>query len=103
MRELPFVPNQISHRELDNLLNAASKDIRSANKADNNTTPQEVEDFYKLLETWGDMSKKINEAIASNRSVILDNLKSNQAMALGAFNVHLSLALQAKTVITENN
>lgn len=94
MSESNNLPQAISHKKLSYLLHNAKKDINTNSKEINNDF-LEKEEFFEALENWGSTTKDIIQRISSKDNSILDDKSTNSLMALGALEVHLSMALQA--------
>jgi len=99
LSEIPFIPNSVSHKELSSLFPKAIKEL-SVTPQSQGICPKEIP-FRDILGEWFDTSTKLLEKLNCNNSIVVDNLSPQQAMALGALKVHLSIALQAKNKVEE--
>ncbi|WP_320673643.1 hypothetical protein [Prochlorococcus sp. MIT 1341] len=98
MAEFSSVPNEISHKDLNSLLLSALKESYSSSNDLPESNAKE-ESFKIILAEWTNMSKTIVETLRTKHPSIIKDLKPKQAMALGALEVHLSMALQARFAI----
>ena len=57
------------------------------------------DEFQFLLNEWSKLSKQVLSSIHEKDPSIIDELKPNQAMALGALEAHLSLSVQAQSAV----
>tara|TARA_Y100001968_G_scaffold309253_1_gene328850 strand:- start:20 stop:316 length:297 start_codon:yes stop_codon:yes gene_type:complete len=89
-----FSPNAISHKELNNLLQKAKKEILLIEASDNHEYNQD-EEFNALITEWKNISKKIL-IILNKRDILLTKDRSSKSLiAFGAMGAHISMALQA--------
>ena len=94
MNNNQFTQNSISHRELNNFLIKAKKDISSINNAENNQI-KENQEFNNLIKTWTETSKKILLMMDKEVKVLNKNRDPKSLMAFGAMGAHINMALQA--------
>ena len=99
MTEFPSVPNKISHRDLKSLLNSAFKDSQIV-ESDQDVVAQ-PDAFEELLSGWAQTSQQLLEVLKDKDSHYFKHLKPKQIMALGALQAHLTLAIQAKFAIDQ--
>ena len=89
-----FSQNAISHKELNDFLIKAKKDISSINNSENNQI-KENQDFNNLIKTWTETSQKILLMMNNEQKVLTENRNPKALMAFGAFGAHINMALQA--------
>ena len=94
MNNNQFSQNAISHKELNDFLIKAKKDISSINTSENNQI-KENQDFNDLIKTWTETSQKILLMINKEQKVITENKNPKSLMAYGAMGAHINMALQA--------
>ena len=94
MNNNQFSQNAISHRELNDFLIKAKKDISSVNTSDNNQT-KENQEFNNLIKTWTKTSQKILLMMNREPNVLAENRNPRSVMAYGAMGAHINMALQA--------
>ena len=89
-----FSQNAISHKELNDFLIKAKKDISSINTSENNQT-KENQEFNELIKTWTETSQKILILMNNQQKVCTENRNPKSLMAFGAMGAHINMALQA--------
>ena len=89
-----FSQNAISHRELNDFLVKAKKDISSTNTSENNQI-KENQEFNDLIKTWTETSQKILLMMNNEQKVLTENRNPKSLIAFGAMGAHINLALQA--------
>ena len=89
-----FSKNAISHKELNDFLIKAKKDISSINPSENNHT-KENQEFNDLIKAWTETSRKILLMMNKEQKVLTENRNSKSLMAFGAMGAHINMALQA--------
>ena len=89
-----FSQNAISHRELNDFLIKAKKDISSINTSENNQIKGNQE-FNNLIKTWTETSQKILLIMQKEQKVLTENRNPKSLMAFGAMGAHINMALQA--------
>ena len=89
-----FSKNAISHKELNDFLLKAQKDVSSTNTHEHNQT-KENNEFDDLINTWTETSQKILFMINKEQKVISDNIDPKYLMAYGAMGAHINMAMQA--------
>ena len=94
MNKNHFSENAISHKELNDFLVKAQKDITSRNPSKKNELHEDHE-FKDLIKTWTDTSQKILLMINKEQKVLTENRNSKSLMAFGAMGAHINMALQA--------
>ena len=87
-------PNAISHRELNEFLIKAKKDISSINTHENNQIKKNQE-FNDLIKTWAETSQKILLTINKEQNFLTKNRNPKSLLAFGAMGAHITMALQA--------
>ena len=83
--------NAISHKELNEFLIKAHKDISSVDSSCN----KQNQEFNDLIKTWTEASQKILLMINKDDKVLTENRNPKSLMALGAMGAHINMALQA--------
>ena len=94
MNNNQFSKNAISHKELNDFLIKAKKDISSINTSKNNEF-KENQKFYDLIKTWTETSQKILIMMNKEQKVLTENRDPKSLMAFGAMGAHINMALQA--------
>ena len=89
-----FPQNAISHKELNNFLIKARKDISSKTPPEKKNIKGEHE-FYDLVKDWTETSQKILLMLNKNEQIFPDNKNPKSVMAFGAMGAHINMALQA--------
>ncbi len=100
MREFSSIPNGISHKDLTSLLARSIKGQENINSYE--LSSKEIEELHCLLDKWLIISKQIIESLKKNKSQLLQNMSPSKVMALGAFQAHLLLSIQAKMFFEED-
>ena len=94
MNNNQFSQNAISHKELNDFLIKAKKDISSVNISDNNQI-REHQEFNDLIKIWTETSRKILLMMNKEQKVFTENRNPKALMAFGAMGAHINMALQA--------
>ena len=94
MNNNQFSQNAISHKELNEFLIKAKKDISSINTSENNQNKEDQE-FNDLIKTWTDASQKILLMMNEEQKVLTENRNPKSLMAFGAMGAHINMALKA--------
>ena len=94
MDELNKLPPAISHKKLSFLLLNAQKD-NFASLEGNETYHDEQDELIKELDNWELSTKSLLKKISKKNEKYLKEKSSSSLMALGAMEVHLTMALQA--------
>ena len=89
-----FSQNAISHKELNDFLIKAQKDISSFDTTENNQI-KENQEFNDLIKTWTETSQKILLIMNKKEKVLTENRNPRSLMAFGAMGAHINMALQA--------
>ena len=89
-----FLPNGISHKELNALLCKAKKEILSI---ENRSTIEinENQEFNSLISEWASISRKILVILNTKDHLSTKNRNSKSLIAFGAMGAHINMALQA--------
>ena len=101
MNNNQFSKNAISHRELNDFLIKAKKDISSINTSENDKTKGNQE-FNNLIKTWTETSQKILLTINREPNILTENRNPRSLMAYGAMGAHINMALQALKATTSD-
>ena len=94
MNNNQFPQNAISHKELNDFLIKAKKDISSINTSENNPI-KENQEFNELIKTWTETSRKILLMMNEEQKIFTENKNPKGLMAYGAMGAHINMALQA--------
>ena len=94
MNNNQFSKNAISHRELNDFLIKAKKDISSINTSENKQI-KENQEFNNLIKTWTETSQKILLMMNREQKILTENINPKSLMAYGAMGAHIKMALQA--------
>ena len=89
-----FSQNAISHKELNDFLIKAKKDISSINTSENNQIKEDQE-FNNLIKAWTETSQKLLHLMHKEKKSFSENRKPQSLMAFGAMGAHINMALQA--------
>ena len=94
MNNNQFPQNAISHKDLNDFLIKAKKDISSINTSENDQI-KENQEFNDLIKTWTEASQKILLMMNKEQKVLTENRSQKSLMAFGAMGAHINMALQA--------
>ena len=94
MNNNKFSQNAISHKELNDFLIKAKKDISLIHASENNQI-KENQKFNDLIKTWSETSQKILLMMNKEQKVLTENRNPKSIMAFGAMGAHINMALQA--------
>ena len=89
-----FSKNAISHKELNDFLIKAQKDITPSNSSEYKKI-KEQQDFNDLIKTWTETSQKILLMMNKKEELLTKNKNSKSLIAFGAMGAHINMALQA--------
>ena len=89
-----FSQNAISHKELNDFLIKATKDISSINSTERKQI-KENQEFNDLIKTWTETSQKVLLMLNKKDQFSTKNKNPKSLMAFGAMGAHLNMALQA--------
>ena len=89
-----FLPNAISHKDLNALLCKAKKEILSM-ETYSTTEINENQEFNSLISDWTNISKKILLILNQKDHISTKNRNSKSLIAFGAMGAHINMALQA--------
>jgi hypothetical protein len=89
-----FSQNAISHKELNDLLIKAKKDI-TFNSASEQNKSKEQRDFNDLIKNWTQTSQRILLMMNDKEKVFTKDRDPQSLMAYGAMGAHINMALQA--------
>ncbi len=93
MKNNQFSQNAISHKELNEFLIKAKKDIPIDTFKKNETEAnQELNDLLKI---WTETSQKILLMMKKEEKVLAENRSPKSLLAFGAMGAHINMALQA--------
>ena len=94
MNNNKFPKNAISHKELNDFLINAKKDLFSVNISEQNQL-KENQEFNNLIKAWSETSQKILLMMHEGEKVLTENRNPKSLMAFGAMGAHINMALQA--------
>ena len=94
MNNNQFSQNAISHKELNDFLIKAKKDIPSNDSYENSNIKEEQE-FKHLIKNWTETSQEILLIMNKKEKVFAKNKCPKSLMAFGAMGAHINMALQA--------
>ncbi len=94
MNNNQFSKNAISHKELNDFLIKAQKDITSNYSSKYNKIKEE-QDFNDLIKNWTETSQKILLMMNKKEELLTKNRNSKSLIAFGAMGAHINMALQA--------
>ena len=94
MNNNQFSQNGISHKELNDFLIKAKKDITSIHISENSQI-NENQEFNDLIKTWTETSRKILLIMNKEQKDLTENRNPKSLMAFGAMGAHINMALQA--------
>ena len=94
MNNNQFSQNAISHKELNDFLLKAKKDISLIDPSENNQI-KENQEFNDLIESWTETSHKILLMLNNEQKISTENRNSKSLIAYGAMGAHINMALQA--------
>ena len=94
MNNNQFSKNAISHKELNDFLIKAQKDITSSNSSEYKKIKEE-QDFNDLIKNWTETSQKILLMMNKKEELLTKNKNSKSLIAFGAMGAHINMALQA--------
>ncbi len=101
MFDFSSIPNGITHKELNSYLaSACRRDENTASIFANGSSKQE--EVRDLIAKWTEVTNKILPLLKDKNCKTLEDLKPGQAMALGTFQYHLILSLQAKAAYEQH-
>ena len=89
-----FLPNQISHKDLNELLCKAKKELLSI-ETSSTIEINENQEFNSLISDWTSISKKILLILNKKDHLSTKNRNSKSLIAFGAMGAHINMALQA--------
>ncbi len=95
MNDSSSLPAAISHKKLNSFLNSAKKEL-SKNDIKKDIESEEKRVIEKLFNDWTLISKKLLSSLNKKSQSLTKNKSPKSLMALGALEVHLNMALQAK-------
>ena len=89
-----FSHNAISHKDLNEFLIQAKKNISSSNSFEDHKS-NEKQEFNDLVKDWTETSQKILKMMNNKEKVFTANRSPKSLMAFGAMGAHINMALQA--------
>ena len=101
MDDLEGLPKAISHKKLNSFLKSAqdSADPLETTRSIEEATPTSLDKFKDSASNLVEVAKDLLELLEKENVAISDALNKQQSMALGAFQVHLKMVLQAHSHI----
>ena len=94
MNDNHHYPNSISHKELNDLLSKAKKEISTIETAGNDEVIQNHE-FNDLIKDWIKTSQKVLLMLNKKDKLLTKNGNTKSLMAFGAMGAYINMALQA--------
>ena len=94
MKNNHFSKDAISHKELNDFLIKAKKDINSNLSSQKNELKEE-QDFDALVKNWTETSQKILLLMNKKEKIFSKDRNPKSLMAFGAMGAHINMALQA--------
>jgi len=91
LNEFDSIPTSISHKQLNAMLVSAYKESNDLQDG----LSLEKNEFKKLMNEWTESTKYIMNYLSKNKDVLGEGKEPNSLMALGAMEVHISMAIQA--------
>ena len=89
-----FSHNAISHKDLNEFLIQAKKNISSSDSFEDHKS-NEKQVFNDLVKDWTETSQKILTIMNKKEKVFTANRSPKSLMAFGAMGAHINMALQA--------
>ena len=94
MNESNKLPQAISHKKLSFLLLHAQKD-KFASSEESDQHKKSHDELLAELDNWELSTKSLLKKLSNKNEKYLQNKSSHSLMALGAMEVHLTMAIQA--------
>ena len=94
MNNNQFSKDAISHKELNDFLIKAQKDITTSDSSEQKRIKEE-KDFNDLIKNWAETSQKILLMMNKKEELLTKNKNSKSLIAFGAMGAHINMALQA--------
>ena len=93
--DAPFIPDALSHRQLNQLLKTAQASAPQPNLAADQQGAGDAPSLDPDLERWATSTRLLLQQIAQEGNGLGAHRSAQQVMALGSFRTHLMLGLQA--------
>ena len=100
MDEFNHIPTSISHKQLNKLFINAHKEF-PLNKNAEHDFSRDKEAFNQSIKDWEDSSKELLSFLSQKKKYITEGKSPNNLRALGALEVHISMAIQALNATKE--
>ena len=94
MSEFNQIPTSISHKQLHKLFIQAHKEL-STQDSKGQVFSEEKEVYNQIIKNWSESSKELLTLIGEKKQYLTEGKNPNSLMALGAFEVHINMAIQA--------
>ena len=94
MNNNQFLKDAISHKELNDFLIKAQKDITTSDSSEQKRIKEE-KDFNDLIKNWAETSQKILLMMNKKESIFKEKRNSKSLISFGAMGAHINMALQA--------
>jgi len=91
----PFIPDALSHRQLNQLLRTAQASASQLNLAAEQQGAGDAPSLDPNLDQWENHTRQLLQQIAQDGNGVGAHRSAQQVMALGSFRTHLMLGLQA--------
>ena len=102
MNEFHSIPTSISHKQLSKILKDLAK-LNNKNNISDDIEARAINDLNDQLNEQNILTKKILLDLAKKKDYLIKDKGPNALMALGAYEVHLSMALQALKASEKND
>ena len=93
--DAPFIPDALSHRQLNQLLKTAQASAPQPNLAADQQGAGDAPSLDPNLDQWEIHTRQLLQQIAQDGNGVGAHRSAQQVMALGSFRTHLMLGLQA--------
>ena len=90
-----FIPDALSHRQLNQLLKTAQASAPQPNLAADQQGAGDAPSLDPNLDQWENHTRQLLQQIAQDGNGVGAHRSAQQVMALGSFRTHLMLGLQA--------
>ena len=102
MSESNNLPQAISHKKLNYLMQHAQKELNASDDANDFDSLEKIE-FNEQINNWEIVTKNVIKTISKRNKNLLKDKSSNSLIALGAMEVHLNMALQALNAFNKDS
>ena len=102
MSESNNLPQAISHKKLNYLMQHAQKELNVSDESNDVDNLEKIE-FNEQINNWEIVTKNVIKTISKRNKNLLKDKSSNSLIALGAMEVHLNMALQALNAFNKDS